>query len=232
MTANTQLAFRCITKDDIKTRDIAIENLIIAGWTGRDKAAVEHHIAELEALGIARPKRTPCYYRVSVDRLTMADTIQAVGTDSSGEVEYFVLSLDDGLWVGLGSDHTDRKVEAYNVTVSKQMCVKPIAADLWPLAELADHWDDLQIRSWIQEDGERRIYQEGQLAAMLPPAELIAGYAPPAKALPPGTLMFCGTVAVQGGVRSAQNFEFELFDPHLDRTIAHHYRIEQIPEED
>ena len=30
-------------------------------------------------------------------------------------------------FVGLGSDHTDRKVESYSVTVSKQMCDKPIA---------------------------------------------------------------------------------------------------------
>ena len=29
----------------------------------------------------------------------------------------------------LGSDHTDRKVEAYSVTVSKQMCDKPMAPD-------------------------------------------------------------------------------------------------------
>ena len=31
------------------------------------------------------------------------------------------------IFVGCGSDHTDRKVEAYSVTVSKQMCDKPIA---------------------------------------------------------------------------------------------------------
>ena len=32
-----------------------IDRLIIAGWTGRDAAMVEHHIAELEAIGVARP---------------------------------------------------------------------------------------------------------------------------------------------------------------------------------
>ena len=32
------------------------------------------------------------------------------------------------IFVGLGSDHTDRKVETYSVTVSKQMCDKPDGA--------------------------------------------------------------------------------------------------------
>ena len=31
------------------------------------------------------------------------------------------------IFVGLGSDHTDRKVETYSVTVSKQMCDKVMA---------------------------------------------------------------------------------------------------------
>ena len=35
------------------------------------------------------------------------------------------------LYVGVGSDHTDRKVETYNITASKQMCDKPIAPELW-----------------------------------------------------------------------------------------------------
>jgi hypothetical protein len=33
-------------------------------------------------------------------------------------------------YVTVGSDHTDRKVETYGVTVSKQMCDKPIAAEV------------------------------------------------------------------------------------------------------
>ncbi len=35
------------------------------------------------------------------------------------------------IFVGCGSDHTDRKVESYSVTVSKQMCDKPMASELW-----------------------------------------------------------------------------------------------------
>ena len=42
---------------------LEIRQAVIAGWTGRDPVARDKHIAELEALGIARPATTPIYYR-------------------------------------------------------------------------------------------------------------------------------------------------------------------------
>ena len=36
-------------------RNVQVDRLVIAGWTGRDKPALEKHIAELEALGVKRP---------------------------------------------------------------------------------------------------------------------------------------------------------------------------------
>jgi hypothetical protein len=51
----------------------------VAGWTGRDVAALEKHIRELEAIGVKRPKTTPIFYRVSASLLTTDDTIQALG---------------------------------------------------------------------------------------------------------------------------------------------------------
>ena len=65
-------------------RDIAIKQLVVAGWTGRDAEAMEHHIRELEALGVKRPAATPMFYRVSSDRLTTQAHIEASGRASSG----------------------------------------------------------------------------------------------------------------------------------------------------
>src|SRR5258708_17004715 len=103
-------------------RRIEIPPLIVAGWTGGDKAAVEHHIAELAAIGVKRPRIVPCFYRVGANLLTTTGAVEVVGEDSSGEVEFVLVSAPEGLYVGVGSDHTDRKVEAYGVTVSKQTC--------------------------------------------------------------------------------------------------------------
>jgi Protein of unknown function (DUF2848) len=211
---------------------IVITTCIIAGWTGRDRAAVEKHIKELEELGVKRPATTPIYYRVSATRLTTADEIEATGTASSGEAEFVMVQTGGKLWVGVGSDHTDREVETYGVTVSKQMCDKPMAATLWAFDDVADHWDKLLMRSFIVEGGKPVLYQEGSVAAMIDPRELIQGYMATAgggKTLPEGTVMFCGTFAAKGGIRPSPRFDFELEDPTRGEKIRHGYVIKTLP---
>jgi hypothetical protein len=209
-------------------RPVTVRCAVIAGWTGRDKAAVEHHIAELEALGVKRPATTPIYYRVAAARLTTDEAIEVSGATSSGEVEFVLLQTAGRLWVGVGSDHTDRAVEAYGVTVSKQMCDKPIAARFWDFADVAGHWDRLILRSYAVEGDRTTLYQEGPVTAMLDPAALLAGYVE-GGVLPEDTLMFCGTLAALGGVRPAACFEFELEDPVLGREIRHGYDVLTLP---
>lgn len=207
-----------------------VRSLVIAGWTGRDTAAVEAHIRELEALGVARPKTVPIFYRAARSLLTTDESIEVMGERSSGEVEYVILSLPDGLWVGVGSDHTDRKAETLSVTLSKQMCAKPVASYLWRYDEVAPHWERLVLRSFVCAGGERRLYQEGPVTVMRPPEELIGLYCK-GTALPVGTAMFCGTLPAHGGIAPAQTFEMELEDPILGRTLRHSYRIVSLPEE-
>jgi len=210
-------------------REVGIDDVIVAGWTGRDAAAVEKHIQELEALGVKRPASTPIFYRVSAVRLTNGTEIEVVGTHSGGEVEFVLLQHDGRMWVGTGSDHTDRQVEAYGVTVSKQMCDKPVAPVLWAFEEVAPHWDQLRLRAHVVENGERKVYQEGPVTAMLAPLDLIGRYLEAAGPLPEGTLMFCGTLAARGGVRPTERFEFEIEDPVLGRKIAHTYSVRVLP---
>src|SRR4051794_40863791 len=107
-----------------KSLTARILTLIISGWAGRDPDAIEDHIAELEAIGVARPRAVPMFYRLGASLLTQEHAIEVVGEDSSGEVEFVVLSIGGELYVGVGSDHTDRRVESYGVTVSKQVCPK------------------------------------------------------------------------------------------------------------
>ena len=217
--------------DGVTERTVVINSLIIAGWTGRNVEAMEAHISELEKLGVSRPTKTPTFYRCAVEQLTMEREFQVIGTDSSGEIEFFILSLDDGYWVGLGSDHTDRAVEVIDVTVSKQMCAKPIAKKLWRYDDIIDHWNDLTLKSYIIVDGKEEEYQEGLVTTMKDPKDLIALYTGGKKLLP-GTLMFCGTLAVSGGVRSADIFQASLIDPILDRKIEFSYQAIILPSEE
>lgn len=214
---------------DNKNIDVQIDNLVIAGWTGRDVMALENHIAELQELGVPRPSSIPCFYRVAAENLTQNEHLQFVGNTSSGEVEFILIGTDDGMFIGVGSDHTDREVEKYSVPVSKQMCLKPISKTVWRYDKVNDHFDDLLLRAWTTENGEKKLYQEGNVTAMRPPSELIELYLPGKTALPSRTAMYCGTLTAIGGIRSGARFDVELEDPVLGKKITHGYDVITLP---
>ncbi len=194
-----------------------IAQLVIAGWTGRDQAALQKHIRELEEIGVKPPKTTPIFYRVSASLFTHATEIQVSGPDTSGEVEFVLVNRDSMLSVAVGSDHTDRKAETIGVSLSKQLCAKPVSRESWPYEEVKPHWEKLVLRAWA--DGE--LYQEGLVAAMRSPEDLLSRCP-----LQPGWAMFGGTLAAKGGIRPAKTFRMELEDPVRKRTLSHEYRID------
>lgn len=224
----TMLQMAVVSQDGRQDIEIEVKNLIIAGWAGRNKEAMEEHIKELEELGVARPASTPTYYRVAAARLTTAPVIEDTGTAGSGEVESVIFAHQGKLYVGLASDHTEREVETYGVTVSKQMCDKPVASTVWPFDEVKDHWDEMILRSFATIDGERVLYQEGSISGLLAPLDLIAGYTNNGK-LADGTAMLGGTMPAIGGIRTATRFEGELEDPVLKRKISFSYDVLILP---
>jgi hypothetical protein len=207
-----------------------VRNLVIAGWTGRDSARVEAHVRELEAEGIPRPPRTPMFYELSPSLLTTSPAISVVGSSTSGEIECLLVSRDDGLWVGLGSDHTDRALERTSVAKSKQVCHKPVASILWRFSDVAPHWDRLELRSCIDAGGTRVPYQSGTAAAMLPPETLVKDFIARGGAFESGSAMFCGTLATLSAIKPSERFEMELHDPVLGRTIRHAYQVHDLRE--
>ena len=221
------LKFVCHANGQETAREAAFDTLIVAGWTGRDTAALEHHIEELAKIGVPRPSSVPVFYRTSVNGLTQAERLEVLGPDTSGEVEPVLFGLEDGLWLGVGSDHTDRKAETMGIALSKQLCGKPVGSHLWRYADVAGHWDRLMIRSWATIDGKRVLYQEGALAGMRTPEDLLQRYG--ATTLPPGAAMFCGTVGAIGGIRPASRFEMELEDPVRNRKLRHGYDVVALP---
>ncbi|KCV59360.1 DUF2848 domain-containing protein [Bordetella bronchiseptica] len=225
-----KIAFQVQADGATRTVETEIRNLVVAGWAGRDRAAIEHHIEELAELGVPRPSSVPLYYRIAENQLSQAAHVQAVGPDSSGEAETFVFSAGGELYVSLASDHTDRKLEAHSVALSKQVCVKPVASDAWRHADVAEYWDELVLRSYIVENGAEVLYQEGTLASLRTPHDLIAGYTQGQASLPEGTGMTCGTVAAIGGIRASTTFIMELYDPRRQRSLRHRYDVEVLPE--
>jgi hypothetical protein len=211
------------------TDSVTVTRVIVGGWTGRDRDALQHHIDELAKIGVTPPEKTPTFYRVGVSRLSTADAIEVIGDGSSGEVEYVLLKHRGQIWVGAGSDHTDRVVEHMGITVAKQLCDKPVATEFWPLSEVEGHWDRLLIRSVIAENGQEVVYQDGSVSGLLSPAELMACLREDGDDLADGELMFGGTCAAIGGVRFSPTFRMELTDPVLDRQIRHSYAVVPVP---
>lgn len=74
------------------------------------------------------------------------------------------------------------------------------------------------------------LYQEGTLATLRSPLDLIAGLTNGAEILPAGIGMMCGTVGALGGIRPVPSFTMELFDPRRGLTQRHGYDIEVLPE--
>jgi len=209
--------------------DLELKHLVVAGWTGRDPSAIRHHIEELAAIGVSPPSATPLYYRVSAALLTQAGRIQVVGYGSSGEVEPLLLQSGGRRWLGLASAHTDRALEAHSVALSKQVCAKPCAAEVWPWEDVADRLEAIVLESWIDDSGEWVLYQQGTLASIRPLTELAAGAGLDDLAAE-GVAMLCGTFGARGGVRPAARFRMMMRDPATGREIRHDYAVQTLPE--
>lgn len=223
------LSFECQTRTGTtSSRSAVIRELVIAGWAGRDEAGIRHHIEELAAIGVPPPSSVPVFYRVAAANLTQADALVVLGPDSSGEVEPVIVSLEGGLWLGVGSDHTDRKAETVGIALSKQLCGKPVGRTLWRLDEVEEHWDSLVMRAHATIAGERVLYQEGSLSALRTPADLLARR-PGGPMLPPGWALFGGTLGAIGGIRPGTRFEMEIEDPVLGRVMRHAYDVVELP---
>ena len=214
------------------TQDLVlpIQRLICSGWVGRDPVALQEHIDELAEHGVPPPTRTPIYLNFSPYLVTISDGIDVVSAESSGEVEYVVLKDGDRLWIGVGSDHTDRGFEKYSIPASKQMYAKVVAPVVWPYEEVQNHWNKIIVRSWSWMNGTRTLYQEAELATILNPEELLDQLPTDDGLTTEGFILFSGTPATLTGLAFGDAFDFEMEDPVLGRTIRYGYRVRVLPQ--
>ena len=205
-------------------RAFAPEVLVVIGYAGRDRAAVEHHIDELAELGVPRPASIPLFMVFPPWLLSQAPSIVVAGPASSGEAEIVVVVDGDEVFATVGSDHTDRVLEAVDIVASKGVCPKPVATSGWPAAAVSGRWEDLTLSSRI--DG-GVAYQDGSAGANLPPLELVAAI-PWAGPRPRCFAAFTGTVPVIGDIRPSSSFAATLAGPGLP-PLELSYRVETVP---
>lgn len=223
------MKFRVLEKNgEERVIDFIPKHIINAGYTGRDQAAVQAHIDELKEEGIPAPDKTPVYFSKFTDKLTQSEEFEVLDeTDHSGEAEFALFFDKSEIYVGVGSDHTDRKLETIDIPKAKQIYPNTISKELWKLSDVIGHWDDIIIRSWIKADGEKKLFQEAKLTAMLDAADL----AERAKKLlcdpkdTEGLVVYSGTVASLFKADYSPYFETELEDPILGRRLGNVYEM-------
>jgi hypothetical protein len=210
-------------------REVALDDpqVVVAGFTGRDEAGVEEHIAELMELGVPRPDAVPAFFTVPSALLRVAPATVAVrAPQTSGEAEPVLVRLPSGeLFVGVGSDHTDRDIERRSLLDSKLACAKVVGPGLWPLADVASYWDELLL---VGETGpQAAAYQRATLAGLRRPEEILelvwADGADPGRPL----VVFLGTVALEDGFRYDSAFRARLLDPRAGRELVCSYEIRE-----
>ena len=206
----------------------SVDRVIVAGWTGRNAKAIDAHIEELALLGVDPPSRTPLFYHVDSRSVCNSDQISVLGEKTSGEVEPVVFFDGTQLYLGVGSDHTDRDLEVTSVAHSKAVCPKPMSETFWLLDSVIERIDQLELRSWITNpsDGDQMLYQTGSLVQIKPLLELLQ-IADTENAINPKKpfLMFCGTIPVQNELVFARHFHFGIFDDVANQSIEHSYTI-------
>jgi hypothetical protein len=205
----------------------AYKRMVNAGYTGRNQAEVRKHIEELARKGIPGPPTTPTLYPVIRQALVKDPVIEVYSRETCGEAEYVLLIENESrIYVGLGSDHTDRKLEEWDIPRAKQICPNVIGATVWALEDVVGHWDELVLRCRQVVDGKEILYQEGALSRLMAPKELMAFVCSKLGAPLDGTIIFSGTMAaLTGGFVYGDKLSAELADPKLNRRLALEYDV-------
>lgn len=226
------MKFNLRTNAGTETLDITYENLFAIGYAGRNMEKTMEHIKELEEqLGVPAPKKIPTIFQMSNLLLTQEPDFHVVGARSCGEVEYVIVRYNGKIYIGVGSDHTDRELEGASVPKAKQVCPKPIGADLWDYEELKDHWDEIRVVSRQTVDGEDVLYQQGTLADILP-VEKILGELEERVGDIGNSVIFSGTVPAANGFKFGSDFRCEMIDEKLGRSMQCNYDLHIISEEE
>lgn len=202
-----------------------VRRIVNAGYTGRDQAAVQAHIDELREIGVPAPEKVPTYFLKAAALLTTDDGFEAIDCENTGEAEYVLLVAEDGLYVGVGSDHTDRGLEKTSIPKGKQMCPNFVSRNIWRYEDVKDRWDQLEMRAWIGR-GRKTLYQSTALDAFMKAEDLLERVRALPGGLEPGTVIFSGTVsALVEGYPFSDYFECELRDPATQNSLLCKYAI-------
>jgi len=215
----------------------------------RDVGATEKWVEEMRSNGYQVHGAAGICFK-SRYLITNEDAIEVQGPHTSGEVEFVVMRHEGAFYVSVGSDHNDRSLgdlwtamlgKVYDTAKTKQMVPAVVGRDAWLYDEVRDHWDEIVLKSFVTISNQRIPYQEFRLGDLLDLEYYLnrASWVEEA-----GSILFGGTGGILSavpehvyhgqatveGVSFPSDFQFEMVDPVLDRTISHEYSVVSLEE--
>jgi hypothetical protein len=217
----------CFSLADGTQVNLELRRALAAGVTGRDPEKVRAHLASQAALGIQPPPHVPMLYPLLPTLVTNASDIGVIGMDSTPEVEAVLFHAGGTDYLTVGSDHTDRRIEAASALHGKNSCPKIVGTTAWPVREVRDHWDELTLRCTCGDT----LLQDGKLAAILAYDDLMAFVHECDGDDAEGRLVFSGTVpALAHPPQGDVTINLLLRDPVAVRSLTHSYRVQVLHE--
>lgn len=209
-----------------------VKRMINAGYVGRNIEAVQAHIDELSLEGVPAPASIPMIFPVLSKNITTNSKIEVVGDKTSGEVEFVVLFQQDKVYIGVGSDHTDRELESVSISKSKQICENVLSETVWEFDDVKERWDTLSIKSWVKTDDSDQmiLYQDALLGSIISADDLIDLIKSKLKdSQTEGLIIFSGTVPVVTEKMIYSNyFKCEIADRETGRSLVCEYEVEKL----
>lgn len=221
--------FDVMNKDGSSLRTgFGVRHACLFGWAGRNKEEVRKHAEELAAHGIRGPKNMPEHFIISPEVMTHEPEITCVGDGTCGEIEFFFYVREGQIYVGVGSEHTDRALEAVDMIKSKAICHKPMSKQLWKYEEIKDHWDEIQLTAWqVDEKGNTVVYQDSPLSALLSMEDIKAEAEKLYDSLD-DVIVWSGTIPTKDGLVYGSKFWGEMNDKVLNRKLTFSYDIKVV----
>lgn len=202
--------------------DVGVRRALAAGATGRDPEKVRAHIERMTGLGVKPPPHVPMLYPLMPTLVTNAADIGVIGTDSTPEVEAVIFTHGGVDYVTVGSDHTDRRIEAASALQGKNSCPKIVGTAAWPVSVVRDHWDALQLLCTCGDT----VLQNGSLAHILAYDDLVTFVNRHDGEQAEGRIVFGGTVPTLASPSPGDvTITLQLHDPVIGHSLRHTYRV-------
>ncbi len=209
-------------KDGERPVRFKVNTLGIAMFCDRDPDVAALQAEQKEAKWERICETFPSFCKISRYLLTTDDRVEVQGNRTCGEVEVVALAQGNDLFIGIGSDHCDRAIEPVYYYKPKQMCPHALGPRVWRYEEIADHWDELEMISFVRVQGREVAFQKGSLSTLLKVPDLIdrSGFSSD------GLALYCGTVKFLDEYVYGDGFGMELRDPVLGRSLRHTYSLD------